>query len=160
MKPIKSHYLILLGAAVVIIDQFLKLFLSALLADAEFFIAQNDFFSAKLYLLSNPYLAFGIKLPATLIIGLLSVIAVALVLLLKNSLQKQRIVNAVCFSLIAGAALSNIADRIFRGAVLDYLTLSFRQFEWATFNLADAIITLAVIALILNELKKKGQKRE
>lgn len=154
IKPLKNHHLILLGAAVIILDQFLKFLFSALLTNAEFFIVKSDLFSAKLHLLYNPYLAFGVKLPSAVITGLLAVIAIVLVILLKNSFQKQNFINAVLFSLITGGALSNVFDRVFRGAVLDYLTLSFRQFEWATFNFADAVISLAIIGLILNELKK------
>ncbi|CUT16929.1 MULTISPECIES: signal peptidase II [Candidatus Ichthyocystis] len=51
------------------------------------------------------------------------------------------------FLIIAGG-LSNAVDRMYRGAVLDFVQWHFHQWAWPSFNLADAAITLGVILLI------------
>ncbi|HMI81112.1 MAG TPA: signal peptidase II [Solirubrobacterales bacterium] len=45
--------------------------------------------------------------------------------------------------LVAGGALSNLADRVFAGAVTDYIDLG----SWPTFNVADIAITCGVVLL-------------
>jgi signal peptidase II len=53
-------------------------------------------------------------------------------------------------SLVAGGALGNLADRIFRpwpfrGTVVDFIDVSW----WPTFNVADSAITIGAIMLVL-----------
>lgn len=51
-------------------------------------------------------------------------------------------------ALVVGGAFSNLADRVFRhhhGAVIDFISLP----HWPVFNLADAFITVGVVALIV-----------
>lgn len=51
-------------------------------------------------------------------------------------------------ALILGGALGNLYDRVFRGAVTDFLELYAGDFYWPAFNLADAAITAgALLAL-------------
>jgi signal peptidase II len=47
--------------------------------------------------------------------------------------------------LVAGGALGNLVDRISRGAVTDFIDLSW----WPTFNVADVLITAGVVVLIV-----------
>ena len=62
--------------------------------------------------------------------------------------------QAVGLALIAGGALGNFADRIFRapgfwfGHVVDYISVG----NFAVFNLADASITVGVVVFILGTL--------
>lgn len=159
MKAFKNYFLIIFGAGVVIIDQLIKYIISALPSGTEFFIVKSDFFTGKINLIINPYLAFGIKIPPFFITAILTAIIVILIIVLKKSLANGNFARAAALSLIVGGAAANIIDRVFRGGVLDYLTFSFRGFEWATFNFADAVITLSVIVIILNEIKAKHGAR-
>ncbi len=55
---------------------------------------------------------------------------------------------AVAVGLVLGGALGNLADRAFRGHhgdVVDFITLT----HWPTFNVADASITVGVVALVI-----------
>lgn len=62
----------------------------------------------------------------------------------------------VGLSLILGGALGNLADRLLRGEVVDFLDfyLSFggRSYHWPAFNVADASITLGALWLLGFEL--------
>jgi signal peptidase II len=60
--------------------------------------------------------------------------------------------------LILGGALGNLADRLLRGEVVDFLdffvVLAGKAYHWPAFNLADAAITLGAIGLLLWESRK------
>lgn len=56
---------------------------------------------------------------------------------------------AVGAGLVLGGAVGNLADRVARGRVVDFITLS----HWPTFNVADACITVGVIVAALLYLK-------
>lgn len=63
---------------------------------------------------------------------------------------------SVGLGMILGGALSNLADRAFRGhggAVVDFITLT----HWPTFNVADAAITLgAVLVVVVTLVRGRG----
>jgi signal peptidase II len=76
----------------------------------------------------------------------LAVTAAALVLVLAWFARDPRRPGAwLAIGLLAGGALGNLADRLFRDAVIDYIDLP----AWPSFNLADVAITLGAGALVL-----------
>lgn len=81
---------------------------------------------------------------------LLLVVCTAIILgLMVYILFKKKPVNKwfnTAMSLVIGGALGNIADRIFRGYVIDYLKLKFFA---PAFNLADVCITLGTVILLI-----------
>lgn len=69
-------------------------------------------------------------------------------------------------SLILGGAVGNVLDRITHGYVVDFLDFHWRFLEpvfyrghFPAFNLADSAITLGVVCLILDELRRVRQAR-
>lgn len=56
---------------------------------------------------------------------------------------------AVAAGLVLGGAVGNLADRVGRGRVVDFITLS----HWPTFNVADACITVGVVLVALLYLR-------
>jgi signal peptidase II len=63
----------------------------------------------------------------------------------------------VAIGLVIGGALGNIADRLVRGAVVDFLDFHLGAWHWFAFNLADAAICLGVAFIALDGLL--GEKR-
>jgi signal peptidase II len=55
------------------------------------------------------------------------------------------------FVLILAGTLSNVADRVFRGGVVDFIHTPI----WPTFNIADSCIVIGAALLIINELRAK-----
>jgi len=51
--------------------------------------------------------------------------------------------------LIAAGAFSNLCDRFWYGAVIDFVDLHLEQYHFATFNIADAAIVLGVMCMLL-----------
>jgi len=62
---------------------------------------------------------------------------------------------AFALSLILGGALSNMADRILRGFVIDFIYTGL----WPTFNLADSFIVIGGALLILKVYKEDSKKK-
>lgn len=57
-------------------------------------------------------------------------------------------------ALILGGAAGNLVDRLSTGAVTDFIVLHYHGWHWPTFNLADAAISLGVVALIFLTLHR------
>lgn len=51
----------------------------------------------------------------------------------------------LAIGLLAGGAIGNLIDRVFRDAVVDYIDLP----AWPSFNVADIAITLGAVILVL-----------
>ena len=65
-------------------------------------------------------------------------------------------------SLVLGGALGNLADRLLRGEVVDFLDVYVRsggrEHVWPTFNVADSCITVGAGLVILAELLAARQR--
>ncbi len=61
----------------------------------------------------------------------------------------------VGLALILGGAISNLADRIRFGQVVDFLDFYYRGYHWPTFNLADSAIVVGAGFLALEFLFSK-----
>ena len=56
--------------------------------------------------------------------------------------------------IIISGALSNIIDRIFNGYVIDFIYFHYKDFFWPAFNFADIYITIGIIMIVINILRK------
>ncbi|HEV2369857.1 MAG TPA: signal peptidase II [Acidimicrobiales bacterium] len=90
--------------------------------------------------------AFGIGsgvTPVILVVG-----AVLIVLVMGFGRPVRNRLATVASGLLAGGAVSNLGDRLFRpngGAVIDWIHLS----HWPTFNVADSCIVVGVAMLVI-----------
>jgi signal peptidase II len=66
-------------------------------------------------------------------------------------------VTTLPLALILGGALANFFDRWADGRVTDYLDVGLGTARWPTFNLADAAITLGVLALAVSALREERE---
>jgi signal peptidase II len=66
-----------------------------------------------------------------------------------------------CFALalILGGALGNVIDRLYLGAVVDFLDLHAAGHHWPAFNLADSAITCGAALLIWDSLRRSRVQR-
>lgn len=58
--------------------------------------------------------------------------------------------------LILGGAFSNLFDRAYYGAVIDFIDVYVGKYHWPVFNLADSAICLGALLLLL--LKERNEK--
>jgi signal peptidase II len=114
----------------------------------------------RLTLVSNPHLAFGIPLPQAVYFALLGLFLLLALLAAflhpKSSLRH----NLTAFyptlaGIGLGAAAGNLTDRFRLGAVVDFIDISLSPtLRWPTFNVADIGLTLVVLLLFWQMLKK------
>jgi signal peptidase II len=127
-----------------------------------------DFFSARagaapalrlapffnLVLTGNRGMSFGLfNDDAAANTAVFSLLAAAIVLALIVWLWRAESLQLkVGIGLVIGGAIGNVADRILRGAVVDFLDFHLGGWHWFAFNLADAAICLGVGVLLIDGL--------
>lgn len=72
-------------------------------------------------------------------------------LIRKNSHQA---IFSLALSLVLSGAIGNVIDRIIYGAVVDFVDVHYMGLHWPAFNIADSAITIGVILLIIDEIKR------
>jgi signal peptidase II len=64
------------------------------------------------------------------------------------------------FLLIISGGIGNLIDRIFRGAVVDFIDIGYKNvYRWPAFNIADSCVCVGVTLIIISILffsKKKN----
>lgn len=97
----------------------------------------------------NTGAAFGI-LPQTnaLFVGVTLVILAVLVKL-GRELASQGPWSRAALPLVWGGALGNLMDRLWQGAVTDFLDFHLGAWHWPAFNVADSAITVGIACLVV-----------
>ncbi len=77
-------------------------------------------------------------------------IAIGASVLISWMLHRNRRDTFLCLglTLILAGAIGNLIDRLTIGAVVDFILLYWRQYQWPAFNLADSCITVGAAMLI------------
>lgn len=67
-----------------------------------------------------------------------------------------------CFALalVLGGALGNLYDRLTLGYVVDFLFFHYRQYSFPAFNVADSAISVGVVLLLWDSVRKSGRSRD
>lgn len=64
---------------------------------------------------------------------------------------------ALAIGLVIGGALGNVVDRLWRGAVVDFLDFHVEGWHFYVFNLADAAISVGVGLMVLDSLLARAK---
>lgn len=115
----------------------------------------TDFF--QLTLVFNRGASFGfLNNGSTWSFWILTAVSTAIsVYLIYWILTESHVKVRITLGFILGGALGNIFDRLFRGAVVDFLDFFWHDYHWPAFNIADSCIVLGVVLLIILSLKKE-----
>lgn len=148
-----------LAAFIVAADQLAKYAAVQYLAGTKT-VAVTPFFN--LVLVYNSGAAFSILSDAAgwqrlLFIAIAAVASVWIVFLLRKY-PHQRLF-AFALSLVLAGAIGNLIDRIWVGAVIDFLDFHALGYHWPAFNVADSAITCGAVLLIWDALRSR-QKAE
>ncbi|MGV0393194.1 signal peptidase II [Corynebacterium riegelii] len=143
------------------IDQVVKQVMLSWLEPGQAVNIIGDWF--RFYLLFNPGAAFSMGENMTWLFT-----AIQLVFVVGALLYAPKLTNtweAAGIGLIAGGALGNLCDRLFRepgfwfGHVVDYISVG----SFAVFNIADACITVGVVvfvvAMFVTEFRASSKER-
>jgi len=89
----------------------------------------------------------------TILITIINIIIVYIVI-------KSKDLKAYFFLIVLGGSLGNLFDRIYYSAVPDFIDISYNDYHWFIFNVADIFISLGIICLIFAELLDYKKKNE
>ena len=69
-------------------------------------------------------------------------------------MPRERILLQWALAVVTGGILGNLADRIFRGHVVDFIDFHIQEtFYWPAFNVADSAITVGIALLLIDTVK-------
>jgi len=111
----------------------------------------------------NTGVAFGMAngaKGANYIFGFVSLAALGLIGWLWKTGAFPTRLSRVAVALLISGILGNLVDRLFRGYVVDFLSVDLKFMQWPAFNVADAAICLAAGCLFLSAFQKiPGQEK-
>ena len=121
-----------------------------------------DLFQSKflnISLIWNEGIAFGLlSFEKDHFYNILTILILIVVILILFMIFKSEGLKKYSLIMILGGALGNLYDRIFFGAVPDFIDFHVGNFHWFIFNVSDIFITLGVIFLITLELNINKKK--
>lgn len=134
---------ILLAFAIAVIDQYTKHLVTVNIGYGEKLSVIDDFFYITFH--ENKGAAWGMFQNATIYLIIIGIAATAVMVFVlfkfKNRLFR------LSLSFVLGGAAGNLVDRIFKGAVTDFLDFHFWSYNYPTFNVADSFIVIGGILL-------------
>jgi len=152
-----SVYFLISGVAVLILDQLTKYLVISKVANGTSMTVIEDFF--YIVNVKNTGAAFGIFQDHTMVLTIISLVAIVLIIILKVIMDLKYVFYNITLGFILGGALGNLVDRFFIGEVTDFI--HFTIFP-PVFNIADTFIVIGfslIIIMIIREYFKKDKSR-
>lgn len=153
----KSGIFLGLAAAVVLLDQFTKWWITTHIVPGGSITVISGLFD--IVDIRNSGVVFGIlsgtDMPfRTIFFLLISLVAMSIILLFLRNLPSERTGWVVGLGLVFGGAWGNLIDRVRFGEVVDFLDVHVGAYHWPAFNVADAAVTIGALYLLLRIIKK------
>lgn len=67
---------------------------------------------------------------------------------------------AAALALVVGGAIGNVLDRLFRGHVVDFISVHYDRWFFPAFNVADSAITLGAVILLVESFYEGRRKQK
>lgn len=140
MKNKTVRLIVIIVTILIILDQTSKLLVSNLVKES----VGNDFF--KIEIANNTGLAFGFNDGSNVKnIFIMAFVLFIVIRFVKNQIELIDTKTAVALSMVLAGGIGNMIDRIFRGAVLDFIKI----YKFPIFNLADVLVVIGAILLVI-----------
>jgi len=137
--------ILILAVFLLLIDRFLK---NLALNSVENYSLIGE--TLKFNFAKNYFIAFSLPLGGWLLLAIISAIMTFLLIYSIQLYKKDNFIESALLSSVFLGSASNLFDRLKIGYVIDYIDLKY----FTVFNVADAMIVGAVIALLFLEIKK------
>ncbi len=146
---------LILGFAIVVLDQFTKVWVrEALVYGGEPQAVIPGFFN--LVYVRNPGAAWGMLGGQQVILIGLSIVVLILLAIFHRRVLNPTLDHRIALGLMIGGILGNLIDRIKFGWVTDFLDFHIGTHHWPSFNIADSAICIAVGLYLLSALWHKS----
>ena len=161
-KILRKSFIIssLLVFSIFLLDRLSKIYVIYL--DKKFL--GSELLSSKflnIRLIWNEGIAFGLlSFNETIFYNALTFLILIIILIIFFMLSKSNGIKKFSLMMILGGAIGNVYDRIFYGAVPDYIDFHIGNFHWFIFNVADIFISLGVIFMILIEFTDTNKQKK
>lgn len=134
----------------VFIDQASKLLVKNYFLVSKTLIKVTSFF--KIVLIYNTGVSFGILNNwrySPYVFTIITIVAIFIFLLWLKNNKSAKMIDYGLIMIISGG-LGNLLDRLYHGAVIDFLYFHYDDLYWPAFNFADSIITIGVFFIIFD----------
>lgn len=140
MKKIDFLKIYILIGSLIILDQVTKT------------VIVGNFFNLKYS--QNTGIAFGIPVPAILLIIMSVLLIILVIIFARKELNINSQITQAAVALILSGAVGNLLDRTIRGFVVDFINI----WKWPSFNLADAFIVIGILMIVVfhKKISKKA----
>ncbi len=143
----KKWIFLLIAVFVVVSDQVTKSWIRANLPLGE---SLPEIGPLTIIHIGNTGSAFGLFTDQAFILTLIAIAGLIVILFFFRYLPKTTILSSIALGLVFGGALGNLTDRLLVGRVTDFIYVRlWDNVFWPAFNIADASITVGVIALAI-----------
>lgn len=140
--------LFLTALAVLLIDQGSKIAVRSFLAPKEYIVLLN----IKIIHFANPGSALGILPYYRYAYIALTLMIIAIIIVYSLRYKPNKKMNLAC-GLFLGAAVGNLADRVFYGRITDFVSAG-----KAVFNVADIAIVIGILIVLWNVYQSVDSK--
>lgn len=104
----------------------------------------------NLVFVKNTGAAWGILAGKGWLLLIISVIVFTLIVIFIRRITEGWSERYYSMALIAGGIAGNSIDRVWRGAVVDFLDFYYGSYHWPAFNVADSAICIGVFVFIIS----------
>ena len=154
----KTYLCFILLLIYVLLDQLTKLLIIKKVPYHSF-IKLNEYFS--IINVENTGIAFSMFQNNNIFfIVLISLVLMYIIFfIIKNNKEFTKL-QINCFLLILSGGIGNLIDRIFRGAVVDFIDIGYKEiYRWPAFNVADSCVCVGIILFIISILFSDKNKK-
>ena len=106
--------------------------------------------------IENTGSAFGFFQGMNFFLAVFGVIGIAFILYFYKTYSNKDLILTVALAFVLGGAIGNLTDRIYRGAVVDFIDVElWNGIHFPSFNIADSALSLGAIVIVVYSIYRK-----